>query len=221
MRLNKNAFFGEAARDFDPDILYYLKTSKPHIGDITISGPYYPIDNMIEQIRWRLSQENSPQGSRTFEELLEAPGIGGIEHLNAPLPDGEVMRLQIQRERNAEVAAALRGRAPGTPLSTYKVYETVPDPSTHDANYEHEEDFVPLREANIHATFTTKEAATRSATDLVKEWERRWPDCRGTTMMQDGLLAGGLVGPDREMRRMFQVMHDDGRKQYADGSVGY
>lgn len=47
----------------DPDTFYYLKTAKPHIHDISISGPYYPFDNIVEQIRYRLTLERSQWGT--------------------------------------------------------------------------------------------------------------------------------------------------------------
>jgi hypothetical protein len=41
---------GDDSGNRDAETIYYLETSTPHTYDISVSGPYYPLDTIIPQV---------------------------------------------------------------------------------------------------------------------------------------------------------------------------
>jgi hypothetical protein len=41
---------GNSSGSRDAETIYYLETSTPHVYDISVSGPYYPLDTIIPQV---------------------------------------------------------------------------------------------------------------------------------------------------------------------------
>ena len=66
------------------DCIYYLKTSKPHIKDISISGPFYPVDSIIEQMKARLIIECSTEGLRALEEIVRTMPVRNMQLSTLP-----------------------------------------------------------------------------------------------------------------------------------------
>ncbi len=95
----------------DPDVIYYLKTSRPHLKDTSISGPCYPLDTVYEQMFRHLARERSVGGEQTLHEIISTGDIAMLQHLNAPTADGNILRLELLREKNAEIARVLPGKA--------------------------------------------------------------------------------------------------------------
>jgi hypothetical protein len=52
---------GEPVPPSDPDTVYYTKTSLPHVFDVSIAGPFWPIEAMGEHIHSRCSREGACQ----------------------------------------------------------------------------------------------------------------------------------------------------------------
>lgn len=67
----------------DPDVIYYLKTTKPHVQDVSISGPFYPLSDVELQLRNRMTMERST-GGPTLDDLILSGGLPSMEHFNAP-----------------------------------------------------------------------------------------------------------------------------------------
>lgn len=40
----------DGSNNRDAETVYYLETSTPHTYDISVSGPYYPLDTIIPQV---------------------------------------------------------------------------------------------------------------------------------------------------------------------------
>ncbi|KAF2116834.1 hypothetical protein BDV96DRAFT_598678 [Lophiotrema nucula] len=180
-------------------------------------------------IRCRLQKEGSVRGRETFEEVFRDGGLAGMAHLNAPLPGGHVMKLQILHYKEVDGAAFLRTRQSGQPKPTYNVFYAVPDPLFAQGG---EDDFadadadrdggIPVSDAGIEGTFITKDAANGAARALLDQWKTQFPGTVGTMITQeDGLLAGFLVGSDRVPQRILQARFDDGAKRRPDGTFGY
>ncbi|ORY12359.1 hypothetical protein BCR34DRAFT_600737 [Clohesyomyces aquaticus] len=207
----------------DADTIFYLKTSKPHLKDVSISGPYYPLDATIEQIRSRLVQDKSVYGMSTFEELLRDVSIDGVTKVQAPLPDGDVMTLEICREKNAWVAAFLRGCQPNTPRPVYIVLQVIPHPDFVEGRMGDgiNSEFVPVVDSDIIATFTSKDAANHAARNLLETWKRETA-CQGDIVPQpSGLIAGFIATPDGLPQKIVEVRFEDGKRTFADGSTRY
>ena len=73
--------------DIDPDVIYYLKTSRPHLKDTSISGPFYPLDTIYEQMFGHLARERRIEGEQTLNEVIATGDIAMLQHLNAPTAD--------------------------------------------------------------------------------------------------------------------------------------
>ena len=116
-------------------------------------------------MKGRLTSEGSTEGLHALKEIVRTTPARSIQHLNAPLPSGHVMTLQICPEKNAQVANALRNPASDQPVATYSVYYMTPDPDFDDSDDDDDNgpEYVPVVDAAIHATFLSKEAANASA----------------------------------------------------------
>ena len=199
MRLNMGSLMGRGEEaEPDPETIYYLKTSKPHLQDISISGPFYPLKNVVEQMLYRLTVEKSDQGERMLEEIMSV-GLESMEHINAPLPDGNIMKLQLLREKNAEVARKLPG-------DVWKVTVMTPDMGGNMSG-EHP----PIKQMDIHRTFTTKEEANEAAGQLLEELKAKaGRKARVDKTTPYGLVEGFLITPGTDQAKIVQVLHDDG-----------
>jgi hypothetical protein len=48
---------GDHSGNRDAETIYYLETSTPHTYDISVSGPYYPLDTIIPQVLRNFGEE--------------------------------------------------------------------------------------------------------------------------------------------------------------------
>ena len=175
-------------------------------------------------MKGRLTSEGSTEGLHALEEIVRTTPVRSIQHLNAPLPSGHVMTLQICTEKNAQVANALRNRASDQPVATYSVYYMTPDPDFDDSDDDDDNgpEYVPVVDAAIHATFLSKEAANSSAGELLARWKREKIGLdTGSLPQPGGLRAGYLLGANGRMKRIVEVRFDDGRKKFSDGTIRY
>ncbi|KAF2740883.1 hypothetical protein EJ04DRAFT_507348 [Polyplosphaeria fusca] len=201
--------FGEAKADS----IYFLKTTFPHIKDISVSGPYHPLELVIPQMAARLQYEGSKPGLDMLKDRLESTDTTNMMHLEAPLPNGHVMEMQIQRYKNPEVAAFLRDGGPGKAKPTYSVLCSTPDPEFDNLDDvdESDEGNLPLLAASMHGTFLSNEAAIESARVLLTAWEREFPGSRVYTLPgDDGMLGGSVVGKNGLPIKILKVHYDDG-----------
>jgi hypothetical protein len=90
--------------------IYYTNTHIPHLDDFTVFGPFHCPEATVPAIQGKLKQ-TSAAGLDAFNEILSsAPNaIEFFEHLEAPLSNGKTMMIQLIKEQNSELAAALPG----------------------------------------------------------------------------------------------------------------
>jgi hypothetical protein len=146
--------------DTENNLIYHLKTSRHSFGDVTLSGPYLTIGELVSQVWDHLRKAGSKEGQKL---LLEQAGEGSYEtlrHLNAPLPDGDVIRFDVLREEN--VKAKSQGAGP-----YYVVRVTIPKL---DSNGEPargvmpgHEDFMQTLDIQPIKTLTSKQEAIAQA----------------------------------------------------------
>jgi hypothetical protein len=213
---------GEPDPTPDPDTVYYTKTSLLHVFDVSIAGPFYPMEKMIEHIQRRCGKEGSLLGLRTLKETIENIGMVSLEHLVAPLPGEEHMKIEVVREKNAEVAEFLRSCPPGTPKPVYMVLKQVPHPA-------HEEimagswpfKYAPTLDLEMLKTLLSKEKANEEASRILDSWNA---DKRpGDTVfggLHEGAFLGQLLGSNGVRKQLLTVQMEDGRIE-RNGVVGY
>ena len=96
----------------DPDEIYYIKWTKPHLKQAMIMGPFYPMAQALMRLLVLIKREKSEQGEQLIDDIVSNGGeaaINGLERFNAILSDGNIMKIQIVREKNAAVARVLPG----------------------------------------------------------------------------------------------------------------
>jgi hypothetical protein len=166
----------------DPDVIYYLKTSRPHLKDTSISGPFCPLDTIYEQMFSHLARERSTDGQRTLNEIIDTGGIAMLQHLNAPTADGNILRFEILREKNAEIARILPGEVWNILVGTMK------QESFHD-------DTPNVIEMEIRGTFRTREAANEAAAKRVLQDLKEDGGAKAIVNREekDGLVCGGVA----------------------------
>ncbi|KAF2256980.1 hypothetical protein BU26DRAFT_575369 [Trematosphaeria pertusa] len=204
------------------DTITYLKTSITKLQDISISGPFYPLDAIVEQIKGRLTEEVCFTGLANFEKDLGTSGIASLQEIKVALPEGLHMTIEVCRMKNPEVAAFLRRSPPNAPRPVYTVCAHIPDPTLPDLSPQHwGGSFMPLFDAEVLGTFLEKKAANECGREVVKKWKESEPGRKGVyTIGQDGMMAGRLIVPDGRTYQIVSVRMDDGRKKYSDGRTG-
>lgn len=149
----------------DLETIYHLRTSKPHIKDISMSGPYFPVEAVVEQVRHRLTVEGCMEGLQTFDDIVGAGQLSDLMHLNASMRDGNIIKFELLPEKNAEVARAW-------PRQVWKVLVATPDltnfPNRTNRGQQTSQDHPPTKDMEVHKTFTTKEAAIRDAQQVLQ-----------------------------------------------------
>jgi hypothetical protein len=87
--------------------IYFVKTHTPHVNDFRIDGPFNRLEAIVPAVRERL--QSSPEGLRSFNELLLTHGLGYFTTLTASLANGNLVHISLETEDNAAVKSALPG----------------------------------------------------------------------------------------------------------------
>jgi hypothetical protein len=195
----------------DPDVIYYLKTSKPHMLDVSISGPFYPLEEVFNQLHTRMEMEESTGGDM-LDDLVFSGAFPNVEHFTAPLPDGNIMKFQLLRERNRDVVRAL-------PCKVWNITIASPNLSVGDSGPG--SPYPPVEDMQLRGTFLTSQAANIEAERVLRELKAE----EGRTAVvqksyRDGLVEGFMMSGRGATARakVVQVRYDDGQIQQVDRS---
>lgn len=217
---------GDSALPPDPDTVYYTRTDSPHILDVSLAGPFYPMDRIVEHIKGRCIRAGSLPAIPLLDEIIENVGIVGLEHPVAPLPflpEGQHMTIGIVREKNSEVAAFLRSRTPNSPRPVYSLFKQICHPESTKllANrsrwpFEH----VPTLDFEILETFLWKEAANEGGRKAlaVMGANKKLGDTV-SDMLHDGCFVGQLC--EKGVPKQILMVHFDDGKIERDGVISY
>lgn len=98
---------GPSTRD-EPGTIYYLKTSTPHIKDISVSGPYKDLRAVYSQASYNFGSECQPGRDMLLETIINGQPIG-FEHVESPISgnQNQKRRIQLIRKTNPALAARL------------------------------------------------------------------------------------------------------------------
>ncbi|EXJ54609.1 hypothetical protein A1O7_09950 [Cladophialophora yegresii CBS 114405] len=135
-----------------------------------------------------------------------------MEHFNAPLPGGNIMRFQLLEETNREVARAL-------PCKVWHV--AVARPNVRGGDIGLGSQHPPAEDMEMHGTFLTSQEANSQAERVLEELKAKMGS---TAVMQktysDGLVQGFVLSGRGSTvdAKMVQVSCDDGRIQRMDRS---
>jgi hypothetical protein len=213
---------GEPIPPPDPDTVYYTKTSLPHVLDVSVAGPFWPIEAMGEHIQSRCSKERSLPALRKLNEVVESIGFVSLQHIIAQLPGGEQMTIEVVREKNPDVAGFLRSCPRGTPRPVYTIFKRVPHPEVQQITAgSWPFDYIPTLDMEILKTFLSKEKANEEAGRILGSWKAETQS--GDKVhggMHSGLFLGQLCGPNQVTKQILRVHMDDGKVD-RNGVAGY
>ena len=159
----------------------------------------------MHQILMRLRDEGSVAGEASFDSVVMKGGLVGLHHFNATLPDGNIMDIELLREKNAEVAQAL----PGEAFSIMIVTPVMPPSSSRPGKPK-------IEDMDIHSTFGSKEAANAKAEEVVQQLKThagagarfdRVPN-------EEGVFSVILVRGTGGKVRIVQASHDTGEAHH-------
>ena len=154
-----------------------------------MSGPYYPLENIFLHVIRLLRTEKSVEGEKTLDEIFcsGAEAVFGIEHFNAVLPDGNMMKIEVLREENPEVVAALPG-------DVWCIVATrSADADVHLADSDTR---LKMKEMVVRGTFTTNYEANRAAERLLQylKLQAGW-DAYINRHDSNGRVCGNVIPP--------------------------
>ncbi|KIV78933.1 hypothetical protein PV11_06532 [Exophiala sideris] len=187
----------------DPDTIYYVKTSTPHIHRVTISGPYYPLQNIFPPLLKKLRDAGSVEGERTLDDIVYGGGdaaLLSLKHFNAPLPDGNIMRLELVREQNARVAHGL----------PCEVWSICVNTTTGDEDLMEALGHPPVTDMEMLESFVSKDEAHAAAKEYLQDLKAELgPDAILHEGEMDGLYHGDVGLPDSGEFKILEVKHQN------------
>lgn len=214
-----------------PDTLYYLETSVPHLYDISISGPYYPLDTIVSQIEFHSATE-CIEGNHLFISPLSDSGANsqldtGLNDFRTRyLLNGHVLpfdrvtsainhdpsktkTVRLIREHNPNMASRL-------PCTAYPVRSTVPEQDIMAAWGGHSPTgTTAVRSVTLHGTFDNKASADAHAQIVAERLEAQTPGSRLVHMNSDYGCIGVVSGYGHRVRvhHIVQVSSDTGERR--------
>ncbi|KAI1630037.1 hypothetical protein EDD37DRAFT_604901 [Exophiala viscosa] len=187
----------------DPDTIYYVKTSKPHIHRVTVSGPYYPLQNIFPPLLRQLRDAGSVEGERTLDDIVYGGGdeaLLSLQYFHAPLPDGNIMKLELIREQNAQVAHSL----------PCEVWNICVNTTTGDEDLMETLGHPPVSDMEVLESFVSKDEAHAAAKGYLQRLKAEMgPDAVLHEGEMDGLLHGDVGLPGSDEFKILEVKHQN------------
>ena len=215
MRLSFADFMamGDASDDTDgpapqdnQDTIYYLRTSTPHLHDISVSGPYKDLNEVYHQANHNFGTECEP-GQNALQEFVRDGRPIGFMHISSPI-DGDpnrIRRIELIRRTDAEIAARF-------PCPVWNV--VVSEPLLTAAGKPHPGPFdsVAMKSMDVHGSYLTKPAAMAAAQTALEDLLRRSPGCTIHPVSSTlELPTGAIIGPQNQsMEWIVHVRYDSG-----------
>lgn len=221
LSFNMGSQLGRPREDLS-GIIYYLRTSQPHIHDVTISGPYYPIGMIRPQMLQKLG-ETSHAAFMYFHEAFpddtagEGPiGLTNWGRLIGPLDNNprHTIKVELLTEHNPAIAATL-------PRPCYRIMfsKCKQLPGTKTEQFRRVFGYGPLKDMEIHGAFLDRDKAEAAARRVLKEKLEEFPGSQETVMgwqVDEFICAITKKGGSgtSEIQAIIQAHYDTGRTDY-------
>ena len=139
----------------EPNTVYHLKITRRHISDVAFAPPTSNFASVMERMAGIMEAYGSLDGLETFADVGSAAIISprSLQHFNAPLPDGTIVRFDVIREDNAAVAAVV------DTSTTFTVRCCSFMSPEEGSMMMAARDRVQVKDIDVFKTFTTKSAA--------------------------------------------------------------
>lgn len=145
-------------------IIYYLKTSTPHLHDITIWGPFETIEAVAAQMHRSFGSE-CPDGHKTVDQLLADNQLIFVGHVSSPINNdlNKIKTCRILKENNPGMKKLLPG--PSWRVFSMDVDTDALEQTSATASFVERR---AVRDADIQGTFASEEAAIERAKQTAK-----------------------------------------------------
>ncbi|CAK1362467.1 unnamed protein product [Cercospora beticola] len=154
----------------ETDTIYYLKTSTPHLYDISMSGPYKMLPQLFLQAAHNFGPECRPGIDTLNDFVIDEEHFVPFQHISSPINGNPnlVRRVQLIRRTNAQIAEKL-------PCPVWNVVYAQP---RLEGPQQVSLGIVPMRTLDILDSFESKNEANAAARQkmselLVKEGQAR------------------------------------------------
>lgn len=212
----------------EAESVYYLRTSQPHVHDVTVSGPYHPIAMIRPQLMRRLSGLSFSAFSsffETFPENIEGEGPIGLSswvQISGPLDDNP--RHSVTVELICEHNPAMTRHLPKPVWRIMAMHREKLSPSEQ-RRFLQTYGYMPVQEVEICTSVATKDEAEAETRSYLEENVRRYPASRGQVMGWKGndfmcaVVSGQKGSPGIEV--IVQASYDDGRTDHDPQGHGF
>ncbi|GAB7332086.1 hypothetical protein MBLNU13_g03973t1 [Cladosporium sp. NU13] len=152
-----------ASSSDDAETIYFLETSTPHLYDISVSGPYYPLDAIIPQVLRNF-------GEACLHEFIRDGHVVGFERITSPINNNpnKTKTIRLAREHNPTLASRLPSPAWVIMLLDMDIIQTLPGAFTHP----------PVRSLIPKGSFATQNEANTRLQQIAAELVASIPDSR-------------------------------------------
>lgn len=143
------------------DTIYYLKTSTPHLYDISISGPYKTLPELFFQALRNFGPECQPGIDTLHDFVIDEDHFIPFEHISSPMNGNPnlVRKVQLIRKKNAQIAKKL-------PCPVWNVVYAQP---RLESPQQTSPGIVPMRSSDILDCFESKSEAEAAARQKMSE----------------------------------------------------
>lgn len=202
------------------EMVYFLKRAVPHIRDVSISGPYWPLDTLRKEVEKCLVDVGSDPGYNEWLDHVEehpspAPSTLPVR-IVAALPKCEgFIELDIIRLHNPEVAAHLRSHDLGPSSHEMKpvfaVYEQLADADFLTEQDPEEDRNLPLLDARVDSVFLGRTEANQRVVKLLQLRKEENPQAvTDVDELGDGTAVGVVEQPKGTVRIRVLVVESGG-----------
>ncbi|KAK4503886.1 hypothetical protein PRZ48_004801 [Zasmidium cellare] len=177
---------GESSGSAEPGTIYYLKTSTPHIHDVSVSGPYKDLDAVYAQV-WHNFGDECQQGRSMLQDLKVNGQASPFIHIESPIHGDPTKkrRIHLVRKTNPSLAAKL-------PCPVWNVTKgEIANEALAAGPTGPNRDAIPVKDMHIIDSFESEAAAKQAAQNALREITRSGE--RSQTVSESP-FAAGVIG---------------------------
>ncbi|KAK5138551.1 hypothetical protein LTR08_000139 [Meristemomyces frigidus] len=166
------------------ETIYYLRTSTPHLHDISVLGPYHSIEALVAQAVHNFGDECA-SGVEALQDFAKEGMLDAFGHITSPINNdpNKVKTIRVIKEQNSAMAATLPGPTwyiLSTDIDPALAYATIRGSSldalvglAYAAMERSGPALLPVEDMMVHGTFGDATAAIEAARRLAHELASR------------------------------------------------
>lgn len=187
-----------------PGTIYYLKTSTPHLLDVSVSGPYKDLEAVHDQA-WHNFGDECQVGQSLLQDFEMDGRAMPFDHIESPINGDPNKKRRIELIRKTKPALAARLPCPVWNVMKAEIateaFAAGPTGPNRDA--------MPVEDVDIVDSFESEDAAKQAAEHVVRELAG--PGNR-TPILQSSPFTAGVVNR-QGLRWVVTATRDSGAVQ--------